>query len=53
MIATCPYNTLGGDVTCITPIEESEPVGSVNVKEIITAAVVKYLQAYECQKLMR
>ena len=43
MAVTCPYNTAGGDLICVKPIEETELVGSVNVKEIATAAVVKHL----------
>jgi len=50
---TCPYNTIRGDVTCIQPIEDSEPVGSANVEEIVTATAVKLLQADKHQKLMR
>mmetsp|Transcript_18973 Transcript_18973/g.34190 ORF Transcript_18973/g.34190 Transcript_18973/m.34190 type:complete len:1170 (+) Transcript_18973:5063-8572(+) len=53
MTATCPYNTLGGDVTCIKPIEHTTLVDSANVKEIVTAAAVKHLQTHERLKLMR
>jgi len=53
MTATCPYNLLGGDVTCIKPIEDTMIVVSANVKETVTAAVVKHLQDHERLKLMR
>ena len=53
MTATCPYNTIGGDVTCIRPIEDTTPVESTNVKETVTAAAVKHLQTHERLKLMR
>jgi len=53
MTATCPYNAMGGDVTCIKPSEPSALLDPANAKEIVTAAAVKHLQVYERQKLMR
>jgi hypothetical protein len=53
MTTTCTYNILGGDVTCIKPIEDTALVVSVNLKETVTAAAVKHLQTHERLKLMR
>ena len=53
MTATCPYNTMGGDVTCIKPIEDIAIVSSTNVKETVMATAVKHLQTYARLKLMR
>jgi len=51
--ATCPYNTVGGDVTCIKPNDSSALLDPANVKEIVIATAVKHLQVYKRQKLMR
>jgi len=53
MNATCPYNTMSGDVTCIKPVEDTALMVSANVKETVTAAAVKHLQNHERLKLMR
>ena len=43
---------MGGDVTCIKPVEDTALVVSANVKETVTAAAFQHLQTYERLKLM-
>ena len=51
--ASCPYDSIVGDFTCISTVAAKSLIDHSNVKEQVTATANQHLSAYEKLKLMR
>ena len=51
--ATCPYTTIGGNVTIPPPVPASDFITSDDVIEFVTAAAESHLQTRERMKFMQ